>query len=181
MRLHAMLLCAALAVPAVAQCPSFQTLTTAGNGQNGTMFDIVNLSAAPRTILSFDQCFFNGTSDNIEIYTKTGTSSGFELNSAAWTLVGSATGVPHGVAPTLDPLPIAVNVTIPAGATQAFYVTTTGGTVAYTTGAAQFGTVIGTDGILEVRARTGMVYPFAGTFGLPTDGRLWNGRVTHCG
>ncbi len=181
MRLHAMLLCAALSVPAFAQCPSFQTLTTAGNGQNGTMFDIVNLSAAPRTILSFDQCFFNGTSDNIEIYTKTGTSSGFELNSAAWTLVGSATAVAHGVAPALDPLPIAVNVTIPAGATQAFYVTTTGGTVAYTTGAAQLGTVIGTDGILEVRAGAGMVYPFAGTFGLPTAGRLWNGQVTHCG
>ena len=180
MRFHAMLLCAALSVPAIAQCTPLTTLTTAGNGQNGTMFDIVNISASPRKLLTFNQCFFSGTVDNIEIYTKAGTSSGFELNSSAWTLVGSANAVPHGIAPTLDPLPIAIDVTIAPGATQAFYVTTTGGTVAYTTGAAQFGTVIGTDGVLEVRAGAGMVYPFAGTFGLPTAGRLWNGTVTHC-
>jgi hypothetical protein len=115
------------------------------------------------------------------VYTRAGTWNGFELNPAAWTLVGSATAVAHAIAPALDPLPIPVSVTIPAGATQGFYITgDSATTVAYTSGVAQLGAVIGSDAFLQVTAGPGVAYPFATAYGLPTDGRLWNGRVHYC-
>lgn len=171
---------ALLASAALAQCPSLTTLTTAGNGQNGTMFEIHNVSTSPMMINSFDQCFFTAGTDNMEIYTMAGSCAGFELNSASWTLVGSATGFTHGVAPALDAVPIPVNVLIGPGQTQSFYVTTLLGTAAYTTGVAQYGAVIGSDANIQVIARTGMSYPFGSGFGLPSDGRLWNGTVQYC-
>jgi hypothetical protein len=176
----------ALGVTVWAQCnpmPPVVTTTVAGNGQKGTMFDIVNTTAGSVTIQSFEQCFLAAGTSAFEIYTKVGTWSGSENTAGAWTLVGSNPAVVHGVAPVLDPLGIPVNVTIPAGGTQAFYLTVTNATatnVAYTTGVNQINTVIGTDGLLEVRAGPGKAYPFAGSLGLPTAGRLWNGRVTYC-
>ena len=184
MHLSLRTLCAAtaFAVAASAQCFSVTTTTVAGNGQNGTTFNIVNTSTQAISIGSFDQCFFNaGTSAFIEIYTKPGTWNGFENTASAWTLVGSTTNFAHGVAPALDALPIPVNVTIAAGATQGFYITGDVGTnVAYTSGANQLGTVIGSDAFLQVTGGVGKSYPFAATFGLPTAGRLWNGRVNYC-
>ena len=175
-----------LAGAAIAQCnplPPFSTTTVGGNGQKGAMFNIVNTSAAAATVLSFDQCFLAAGTSDVEVYTKTGTWSGFENTAGAWTLVGLAPGVVHTSAPTLDPIPLPINVTIPAGATQAFYVTTTNTfatNVAYTSGVNQIGAVIGTDGILQVTGGPGKVYPFGASFGLPTAGRLWNGRVNYC-
>ena len=172
---------AALAVAASAQCFSVTTTTAAGNGQNGTMFDVVNTSASAITIGSFDQCFLAaGTSPTIEIYTKQGTWNGSQQVPTAWTLVGSTTAFVHGIAPTLDALPIPVNVTIAPGATQGFYITCSGDNVAYTTGNAQLGTVIGSDNSLQVTGGVGVPYPFGAPFGLPTAGRLWNGRVNYC-
>jgi hypothetical protein len=40
--------------------------------------------------------------------------------------------------------------------------------------------VIGSDAVLQVTGGVGKSYPFAATFGLPTAGRLWNGRVNYC-
>jgi len=177
-----LVLASLLASSAFGQCFSVTTLTSSGNGQSGTMFDVVNISATPILIGSFDQCFFNaGTSATIEIYTKAGTWNGSQQTPAAWTLVGSTTAFTHGVAPALDALPIPVNVTILPGATQGFYITgDVGTTVAYTTGANQLGTVIGADASLQVTAGVGVPYPFGAPFGLPTAGRLWNGRVNYC-
>jgi hypothetical protein len=167
---------------AIGQCSSVTTLTTAGNGQNGTMFDIVNVSGSPLNITTFDQCFFNaGTSAFIEIYTKVGTWNGSQQTPGAWTLVGSTTSFVHGVAPALDALPIPVNVTIAPGGTQGFYITgDIGTTVAYTTGVGQLGSVIGSDTALQVTGGVGVPYSFGAPFGLPTAGRLWNGRVNYC-
>jgi hypothetical protein len=173
---------AALAAFAGAQCFSVTTTTAAGNGQSGTMFNVVNTSATDMIIGSFDQCFLSaGTSAQIQIYTKAGTWSGFDSNPSAWTLVGSTTNFAHGIAPALDPLPIPVNVTIASGATQAFYITgDSATTVAYTVGVGQLGAVIGSDINLQVTCGVGKSFPFGGTFGLPTAGRLWNGRVNYC-
>ena len=180
--LHAAFAAAALAVTASAQCSSVTTLTTGTNSQNGTMFDVVNTSAAPITISSLDQCFAGAaTATFVEIYTKPGTWNGSQQTPSAWTLVGRTNNFAHGTTPTLDPLPIPVNVTILPGATQGFYVTgDSGTTVQYTTGVAQLGAVIGSDASLQVRAGVGVPYPFAAPFGLPADGRLWNGRVNYC-
>jgi hypothetical protein len=182
----ALLLLCALAGLASAQCGTVATSLAGGNGQNGTMFNIVNISASPIVVTGFDQSWFTTGSSDMEIYTKTGTWSGFEANAAAWTLVGSAAAVAHPVTLTYVPVPIAVAVPIGAGATQAFYITTTligtGNTVAYTTGVNHIGMVIGTDGTLNVLGGPGKAYPFGASFGLPTAGRIWNGRVTYsCG
>ncbi|HEX5053326.1 MAG TPA: hypothetical protein VFZ65_16235 [Planctomycetota bacterium] len=181
-RCFSLLLAAVLGGPVLSQCNAVTTLTAGGTGQAGTMFDVVNISAGPIVVASFDQCFLNAGSSYMQIYTRAGTWNGFQNNGAAWTLVGSTFGLlAHGVAPALDHLPIAVNVTIPAGATQAFYITSdTSGTVAYTPGTNQVGTVIGSDAYVQVRCGIGISYPFGGAFGLPTDGRLWNGRINYC-
>jgi hypothetical protein len=166
---------------AFAQCFSVTTLTTSGNGQNGVMFDIVNTSAGAINIGSFDECFFSGASSNMYIYTKVGTYNGSETNPAAWTLVAGPVVTPHGVAPALDPIPIVVNVTIPAAGIQGFYLTGDAATtVAYTTGVNQLGTVIGSNADLQVICGVGNAYPFGATFGQPTAGRLFNGRVNYC-
>jgi hypothetical protein len=173
---------AALAASASAQCFSVTTLTSGTNSQNGTMFDVVNTSTSAITIGSFDQCFASAaTSAFVEIYTKPGTWNGAQQTPAAWTLVGSTANFAHAALPTLDALPIPVNVTIAPGATQGFYITgDPATTVAYTTGVSQLGTVIGSDSNLQVRAGVGVPYPFGAPFGLPTAGRLWNGRVNYC-
>ena len=171
---------------AFAQCnpqPPVVTTTAAGNAQKGTMFDIVNTSAASITITGFDQVFSTTGSSDVEVYTKAGTWSGFENNAGAWTLAGSATAIAHQGPPNLTPLPITLNVNVPAGATQAFYITVTAATatnVSYTTGVNGIGAVIGTDGLIQVLGGPGKTYPFGSNFGLPTAGRLWNGQVHYC-
>jgi len=173
---------ALLSTFATGQCAGVTAFTTGGNGQAGTTFDIVNLDPVrPMTIVAFDQCWFAPGTSDVEIYTKTGVAAGFELNASAWTLVGSASGVSHGQVPTLDAIPVVLNIVIPPGATQAFCITSSSGdTVAYTNGVNQYGAAIGGDSNLQVRAGAGIAYPFAGAFGLPTAGRLWNGRVSYC-
>jgi hypothetical protein len=146
------------------------------------MFNIVNTSASALTVGSFDQLFPGaGNVPLVEIYTKAGTWSGAETNAAAWTLVGATSNLTAVASPALTPVPIAVNVTIAPGATQAFYVTCTGANlVSYTTGSNQLGAVIGSDGNMQVTAGIGVAYPFGSNFGLPSAGRLWNGRVNYC-
>lgn len=176
----------ALAGLVSAQCGIVATGLTGGNGQNGTMFNVVNISASPIIVTGFEQSFFAAGSSDMEIYTKAGTWSGFEATAGAWTLVGSAAAVAHPTINAYVPLPITVAVPVGAGATQAFYVTTTlvgtGNTVAYTTGTAHINAVIGTDGTINVLGGPGKAYPFGASFGLPTQGRIWNGRVAYaCG
>jgi len=110
----------------------------------GYMLNIVNTSACPIVINSFE-ARFQGTS-GYRIYTKVGTFVGFELLAGSWVLVGnlaSLTGT-STVAPTI--IPIAVNVVIPAGGTQAFYLTRSDNLVAnrhlYIAGAGTAGTTI---------------------------------------
>lgn len=173
-----LLVAAALSGIVAAQCNTVTASLAGGNGQNGTMFDIANVSATPITISAFEQVFGVTANVTVEIYTKVGTWSGSESTPAAWTLVGSSP-VAAVLGPTLTPIPLAVNVTVPAGATQGFYITTTNSTCTYTTGVNQINTVIGSDANINVLAGPGKVYPFAGSFGLPTAGRLWNGRVIY--
>lgn len=99
------------------------------NYWGGYQLNIVNLSTSDVTIHSFE-ARFQGTS-GYRIYTKVGTFVGFETNPAAWTLVGSIAGGLTGISTTAPtPIPIPVEICIPAGATQAFYLTRTDNTVA---------------------------------------------------
>jgi hypothetical protein len=88
----------------------------------GYMVNIINNSTCPLVINSFESRF-QGTS-GYRIYTKAGTFVGFETNPSAWTLVGNITSGLTGIStisPT--PIPITVNIIIPSGGIQAFYLT----------------------------------------------------------
>jgi hypothetical protein len=129
-------------------CVAGNSLTTGypawTNYYAGYMFKINNISACPITI----QCFsarFQGTT-GYRIYTKTGTFIGFETLSGSWTLVGTAAALTgtSTVAPT--DIPITVNVVIPVGQSQSFYLTRTDNVIAnrhlYITGSGTAGTTI---------------------------------------
>ncbi len=156
---------------------SLTTTLIGGNGQNGAMFDITNISGNSVTITSFDQSFFTaGTSALFEIwYVTTGTSYvGFENNAAGWTMAGSTPNLAHPTTLTAVPVPIAVNVTIPPGATQGFYCTSSNGTIAYTNGTV-VGNVFASDAFIQFREGVGKVYPFGGSF----TPRVWNGIINY--
>ena len=160
------------------------TLTTTfahNNGQAGNMFDIVANNAAGVTIDSFDVNLSSGTFD-MEVYVKTapGTFVGSEGNAADWTLVGSATGIVSNGAGVPTPLPISVCTFVPAGATQAFYVTTTTGGIRYTTNGAPWGSLYASNADLDFNAGSGNVYPFGSAFGNTTSSsRVWNGNINY--
>jgi hypothetical protein len=180
--LLSLLLAALTAASAFAQCFTVTSTSAGGNSNDGTMFDIVNISASAIAIGSFDQSFGVPGTSNMFVYTKAGTWSGFDTTPGAWTLVGSNPAVVHGAFPAIDAVAVPVGVTIPQGATQAFYITCDAPSpnVAYTNGVAQVGAVIASNGDLQVRGGVGKAYPFGTTFGLPTAGRPWIGRVHYC-
>lgn len=119
----------------------------------GWMVNIVNTNACPITINGFE-ARFDGTS-GYRIYSKAGTFVGFELAAGSWALVGSLASLTSTsvVAPTA--IPIAVGITIPAGATRGFYLTRTDNLVAnrhlYVPGAGTAGTTVyAADGNLSI-------------------------------
>jgi PKD repeat protein len=149
---------------------TLQTTFAAGNGQRGNMFDVTAIHTL--VISSFD-CHLAATTD-MAIYYKVGTHLGFEANSAAWTLVGTAANVvaqPVGL-PTV--VPITVDVTIPAGQTYAWYITSTLTTVSlkYTDGTA-VGNIYIQDANLQIKEGKGIDYPFGSTYAP----RIWNGII----
>lgn len=149
---------------------ALNTTMAAGNNHRGNMFDITALNTV--TITSFDASPMAATT--IEIYYKTGTWVGFDQNSSAWTLIGSA-AVPGAVLPTPVPVPVPVNVTIPAGQTYAFYVTSTNVAVSlnYTNGTTT-GNVYSADANIQFREGCGHEYPFLNA---PFAPRIWNGVI----
>lgn len=161
---------------ASAQC---HTSTLAGgNGQNGAMFDITNISATAITVTGVDQAYFNaGTTVTYEIYTVTAGTSfiGNETTAANWTLQGTATNVAHPTALVAVPIPIVLSVTIAPGQTLGFYCTTNTDTIAYTNGATPVGTVFNGDGTINFVVGVGKSYPFGATF----TPRVWNGVVRY--
>ncbi len=155
-----------------AQCPaSTNTLNGAFNGNNsfnGVMFDVrasndivitcfdINVDAGPHTI---------------EVYTRSGTHVGFEADAAAWSLVGT-TNVTSAGNNIPTPLPLAINTSILAGESSAFYITTTGTTMNYTNGTGVGNVLVG-DTNIELLEGSGKQYPFAATF----RPRVFNGNI----
>ena len=144
-----------------------------GNNHRGNIFDITATNTV--TITSFDAHPMGNTT--IEIYYRTSPYLGFETSSAGWTLIGSAavTAQPFG---TATPVPVAVNVTIPAGSTYAFYVTSSNTAVSlnYTDGTSE-GAAYSSDANITFRQGVGMEYPFTNGTGSVFRPRVWNGVI----
>jgi len=161
----------------LSQCGTYtNTLVTyyaSNNGQRGTMFDVTATNTA--TVNCFSANLYAGTTGYYEIYYKPGTYQGSESNAAAWTLVGSAAGVTSLGNNVGTPLPIAVNITIPAGQTYAFYITNDfGAGVSYTDGISATNP-LGNDANLSITGGVGKSYPFGLTFTY----REFNGEINY--
>lgn len=163
-------LCLTMVLPSMASAQTLTTTLAGGNSFNGNMFDIV--ARDDLTIDGFDVNIATG-SQTIEIYYKSGSYSGFETNSAAWTLAGSASvsGAGQGTAVTV---PVDVNLSITSGQRYAFYVTNTSGTMFYTDGSTE-GAVYAQNADLFFYEGVGKAYPFGSTF----TPRIWNGVIRY--
>ena len=152
------------------------TITTtfgAGNNFNGNMFDVNVLQDI--TVNSFDVNSEAATL-NYEVYYKTGTWVGFEATPAAWTLIGTATGIVGNGSGIATPLNLSLNLNLTAGQTYAFYITNTSGTMYYTDGTA-VGNIYTSNADIEIEEGWGGGYPF----GAPNTPRIWNGTIHYNG
>lgn len=158
---------------AFANGPGVQLMAsnTAGNNHRGNMFDIVATNTV--TILSFDASPMGNTT--IEIYYKVGTWNGFANTPSAWTFVGSA---PTPYTGGFAAVPVDVNITIPAGQTYAFYVTSNTSAVSlnYSNGTA-VGNVYSSDANITFLEGGGLEYPFTQNTGAVYQPRVWNGNI----
>src|SRR5690606_29457745 len=103
------------------------------NGQRGVMFDITAINDV--YIECFDASLYAGTTADYEIYYKAGSFVGSENVASDWTLLGTTSALTSAGNNIPTPIPIPINVVIPAGQTYGFYVTNTfGGGTAYTVG-----------------------------------------------
>jgi hypothetical protein len=164
-----------LTVTSIGQTQALTTTYNHNNGQAGNMFDVVAINQV--TICWFDVNVDPGTWD-FEVYTHPGTWVGTETNAMAWTLVGSTTNVTSNATSTAAPgvptlLPIPIGVTIPAGTTQAFYVTVTNGASMNYSGGGVVGNVFASDANIQILEGAGNPYPFV----IPFLTRNWNGTV----
>ncbi|WP_300663368.1 T9SS type A sorting domain-containing protein [Fluviicola sp.] len=143
----------------------------AGNDHRGNMFDIVATNSV--IITSFDASPMQNTT--IEIYYKAGTWNGFANSPSSWTFVGSAPVIATG---GIVPVAVPVNVTIPAGETYAFYVTSnnTNVSVNYSNGT-NIGNVYSSDANITFLEGGGMEYPFTAGTGAVYQPRVWNGNI----
>jgi hypothetical protein len=147
---------------------------TAGNNHRGNMFDIVATNDV--TILSFDASPMGNTT--IEIYYKAGTWNGFANTPSAWTFIGAA---PVTYTGGFTPVAVPVNVTIPAGQTYAFYVTSNTSAVSlnYSNGN-NVGNVYSSDANITFLEGGGLDYPFTQNTGAVYQPRVWNGNIHYC-
>ncbi|NNK54186.1 MAG: HYR domain-containing protein, partial [Flavobacteriaceae bacterium] len=152
---------------------SLETTFAGGNGQSGNMFDINALNDV--TISSFDVSMDDGTTDDVEIYFKTGTWVGFEADPSAWTLIETAAGITSAGDNTPTPLNLNLDVDVLSGETVAFYVTLVNTTnITYTNGTG-VGNVFASDANIEFLEGSGNAYPFGATFAP----RVFNGNIIY--
>lgn len=153
---------------------SMMASNLAGNNHRGNMFDIVATNAI--TILSFDVSPMGNTT--IEIYYKVNSWNGFANTPAAWTFIGSAPVVFTG---GFVPVDVPVNITIPAGQTYSFYVTSNTSAVSlnYSNGTA-VGNVYSSDANITFLEGGGLEYPFTQGTGAVYEPRIWNGNIHYC-
>ncbi|MAP53842.1 MAG: hypothetical protein CL605_02955, partial [Altibacter sp.] len=148
-----------------------------GNGNFGNMFDLNILNDV--TLTSFDVHGQATAVFDVEVYAKTGTHVGFEGNAAAWTLIGTATGITSNGLGVPTPLNLNLGYSMLAGETHAFYVTpvnpTTGNGFQYTNGTG-VGNVWASDANIEFLEGAAKNYPFTGTTFAP---RVFNGNIIY--
>jgi hypothetical protein len=148
-------------VPGTPLTTTFAGGFTAFPTPNGQMFDIEAINDIEVT--DFDVHFTSGT-DDIAIYTKSGSYVGFETNPGAWTLVTTVPNVTSAGAGVPTPLNANINVPISAGSRQAFYISPTTSIGFSYSGGTGVGNVMASDANMEVLEGATSIYPFGTTF-----------------
>ncbi|MFN7937794.1 MAG: PEP-CTERM sorting domain-containing protein [Bryobacteraceae bacterium] len=181
MKLHACLYPAALLIaaaftwsPTALQAGVLETTYAAGNGGASgwsVLFDLNVLASSGITITALDVnvSATAGTAFTLDIYTRTGTASGFETNSGGWTLVSSGSGSSAGQGNHS-----AVNVTdfFLAQGISGVAVRYLGVSPAYTNGNTPFSNAdVSLTGVSSTSNSSG---PFTGSINNP---RTWNGTI----
>lgn len=153
-----------------------ENLTTtfaSDNGQSGNMFDIMAINDL--TVQSFDINMDGGTTDDVEVYFKTGTWVGSDMTPGDWTLLDTAVGITSAGSDVPTPLNLSLGQAVGAGQTVAFYVTLVNTTnIAYTNGGTT-GDLFASDANMEFYEGAGKAYPFGGTF----EPRIFNGNILY--
>jgi hypothetical protein len=144
----------------------------ANNADEGNMFDVA--AAQTITITSFEGNLGVSGNTDYEIWTRPGTYVGFEGSSNGWTKLGAARFAGAG-ADTFTKIPIPVNVTIQAGARQAFYLTNQGTNNRYHNGS-QVGAAAVSNAELTIYEGAGVNYGTNGFAGTNTP-RVWEGKI----
>jgi hypothetical protein len=159
-----------------AQCSSTDGLTTLyaqDNGLDGVMFDIVTSGSI--TVECFDINWASGTT-GISLFYKVGTHVGFEESPGDWTLVDTVMGLVTAGTDQPTPLPIDVDLLVPAGSTYAFYICNSSSSdpnAEYSDGTV-LGAVLASDAYLQILEGTGVVDQFGTSHFAP---RKFNGTL----
>lgn len=162
-----------------------------GAASDGVMFDIQNISGNEIRITGFDQAVNTAGSYDFEIYTKSGSWEGSDSVPTAWTLVGTALGVPVSITGSIVPIPVTLAIQVPPYSVQGFYITTPS---ASPSRLASLNSVVGattaSDGVVNIVCGVGKQYPFrytlnslvrgGGAFASVGRNRCWLGRVNYC-
>ena len=168
----AVLCCLLLVGQLSAQSP-LTTTFVGGNGQKGNMFDVKSLTGV--VIQTFDIHFTGGPGDfEVWALNAPGTYLGNQTSNANWTLIGTVTGLASAGANTPTPMNLSLGFPIPAGVTQAFYITATTASpvnLSYTNGTAT-GSLYTSNTDLEFYEGHGGTY-----FNLTFNPRVWNGNI----
>jgi len=166
---------ALLLAPMAAQAQySLTTEFTGTNQYHGNIFDVYAVNSVVVTDFDVNTVGTAGTPYTIEVYTMVGSGMTEWDNPKAWTLVETVNVTANGPG-VATPLGMTQTVSIPAGTTQSFYVTTDGGTsyLHYSNTKLAQGDLFVSDANLEIYVGLGMASPFVSSF----SPRLWNGTI----
>ncbi len=155
--------------------------------QRGIMFAVDNVSANSIIITGIESRFLGTGPADVTIYSVAADFAASASNLSDPLFWGTPVAVvsgleyPNASTPITDTLQIGV----PPGTRRSFYVTCTNSTsfIVYTSGNAQWNTVVASDGIINLIGGNGKSYPLPGmTFGGTTPGspgRLFNGEIRY--
>ncbi len=149
---------------------SLFTTIAAGNGASGNMFDIVPLNNI--VISGVDMHISATTTQSVEVWYRLGSFVGFESSNVGWTqaFTTTVTGLGTGI---LTPVPGTFAINAVAGQTLGIFVTTNGGSVAYTNGTV-LGNLYASNSDLQLFEGKG-----GGYFSVINSPRVFNGTLKY--
>jgi hypothetical protein len=152
-------------------CDSLKTTFAMGNGNDGTMFNVV--ASLPLSI-SYIDCILNGDTGMVYIYHRPGSMTGHETSMTGW--VKDSVMMSISSQDSLYRIPIYLNIAMNTNDTTAFYVTGSGVVGMDYTDGTTIGNMFVQDWAMQVQEGTGVSYPFNPNFAP----RVFNGIINYC-